>query len=693
MFLQGLGLPGPTRWTSEAVSAHVQLLLHDLAAQLRDEQGRARLEDVEREQRNVSEQEAGLARRHDAWLARLGLRSDGPLDEIRLARLVENLICWQRESARLRECLAVVEQLGEEQRALLAQAAAGLGDLPAPESADALDDALARLEEQRGALARARAEHDATRRTLEEFLGPARRQVSRERRELLGSLGLGEDEEQRVPELLRELERYHLTRRDLEDARAVQAARAATLEGHDELLTLDRRTVEQRLDESRGRAAHRNALRDRIAALETRIEDAKRSTAVADRLADLEEARHAHRDAAGDGDAAAVGGALVDWIQSRSVDAQRPEVFRRADELFVSFTKGTLHLDLDETTSPPRFLARHGNQAGRPVDQLSVGERVQLLMAVRIAFLEQDEVVQLPLLMDEVLGTSDDERAGSMIDTVIEIARRGRQVFYFTAQPDEIGKWIARLDEEGIGHRVLNLAVARGASAASDRPLRIAPVSSDPVPAPAGRDHAAYAEALAVPALDPAAGHLDDLHLWHVIDDVHLLHRLVSRGICSWGQYATLRAHGGAGLVRLDERHAHRIDVNHRTVEEACKAWRVGRSRPVDRGVLADVPDVDAELLHVLGERAAAVDGDAHRFLDSLAHDVPQGWSEEAAVRLRDTLEEGGHLLRGSPLTPGDLRVRVMGVLADEVRSGELDQGTLDRIVGCLPRDPADQPA
>ena len=43
---------------------------------------------------------------------------------------------------------------------------------------------------------------------------------------------------------------------------------------------------------------------------------------------------------------------------------------------------------------------------------MSVGERVQLLLAVRIAFLEQDERTRVPLLLDEVLGTSDDARAG-----------------------------------------------------------------------------------------------------------------------------------------------------------------------------------------------------------------------------------------------------------------------------------------
>jgi uncharacterized protein YhaN len=132
-------------------------------------------------------------------------------------------------------------------------------------------------------------------------------------------------------------------------------------------------------------------------------------------LAKLADARHANG-------TAIVGALLSDWVRQVATGRSRPQVFRRANELFVRFTNGMLHLTLDDLSDPPKFMAQHGSEPPRPVEKLSLGERAQLLMAVRIAFLEQDESTRLPLLLDEAFGTSDDIRTPVIIDTIVEIA-------------------------------------------------------------------------------------------------------------------------------------------------------------------------------------------------------------------------------------------------------------------------------
>jgi uncharacterized protein YhaN len=73
---------------------------------------------------------------------------------------------------------------------------------------------------------------------------------------------------------------------------------------------------------------------------------------------------------------------------------------------------------------------------------LSTGTKIQLMMAVRLAFIEESEQgVMLPILADELLANSDDERSAAMIGALCEISRAGRQVFYFTAQEDEVQRW------------------------------------------------------------------------------------------------------------------------------------------------------------------------------------------------------------------------------------------------------------
>src|SRR5690606_37194719 len=103
---------------------------------------------------------------------------------------------------------------------------------------------------------------------------------------------------------------------------------------------------------------------------------------------------------------------------------------------------GRYELRLDQQDEPEFTAFDEVDRLERRLEELSSGTRVQLLLAVRVAFVEQQEQgVMLPLLLDEVLGNSDDERARAIMAAAVELAREGRQVFYFTAQADEVVRW------------------------------------------------------------------------------------------------------------------------------------------------------------------------------------------------------------------------------------------------------------
>ena len=74
---------------------------------------------------------------------------------------------------------------------------------------------------------------------------------------------------------------------------------------------------------------------------------------------------------------------------------------------------------------------------------------MQLLLSVRLAFVENQETgPKLPLIFDEALAMSDDDRASRIAQAVVQICKTGRQVFYFTAQQDEVDKMEKCVDEE-----------------------------------------------------------------------------------------------------------------------------------------------------------------------------------------------------------------------------------------------------
>ncbi|MEZ4498053.1 MAG: hypothetical protein R2845_15055 [Thermomicrobiales bacterium] len=110
-----------------------------------------------------------------------------------------------------------------------------------------------------------------------------------------------------------------------------------------------------------------------------------------------------------------------------------------------AFTKGRYALRMGSGRTPEFTAWDTHISREQPLDQLSGGTRVQLLIAVRMAFIERFEAEAcLPVIFDETLANADDIRADALIDATLQIAADGRQVFYFTAQLDEVDKWRSR---------------------------------------------------------------------------------------------------------------------------------------------------------------------------------------------------------------------------------------------------------
>ena len=103
---------------------------------------------------------------------------------------------------------------------------------------------------------------------------------------------------------------------------------------------------------------------------------------------------------------------------------------------------------------------------------------------------------------------------------MIVLARQGRQIFYFTAQHDEAGKWVAALEESGTPHTTIDLDTVRGRRASTESvPLPIASVAVLDVPEPEGCTHDDYGARLRIPAFRPGIDAPDSVPLWYLVDD------------------------------------------------------------------------------------------------------------------------------------------------------------------------------
>ena len=679
-----LSLPLPESWTDERVAARLRDLSRWAAVRALHDERQTKLDELRADQEALEAFAVQIDRERRSLEELLGFRLD--IEDEWLPLIVDQVQEWQ--SATMREAgaeealsaseLDRAEVIGQIDPLLTAYGYRAPGS--SKEAAEYLSDLERRCISFKTA---AEAIQGAAER-LDRDINPALETISVRRKELLGRLGLHEDDETQLDEWIALHPSYcELVNRIMREE-AVRDERASALAGRCDFIEIGATEVEIRLADCRSRADSCDGLRQAIWTIEKNIDGAKLGHELTEALERRDDARAALSVGREEDGRALVGSLLTDWVRREAVERSRPKVFKRANELFVRFTRGTLSLEMDDHASPPEFVARRGNLPCQALDELSDGERIQLMTAVRLAFVEQDESKRLPLLVDEVLGTSDDGRSGVLIDTMIDIARQGRQVFYCTAQHDEIGKWKARLKEVEVPFRIIDLGEIRKGMTCLAEPLEIAVFRTPEPPNPAGMSYDEYGLALGVPPIDPTADSIDRVHLWHVLDDPQLIFELLRKDISTWGQLETLLEHGGAGLVQVRERTFDRAVATARAIKAACEAMKIGRGRRVDRAVLLASECVSDRFIDEVTGLAKRVEGDAARIIRSLDEREISNWRSDNTEKLRDYFEGEGYLPLQPSLSPQDVRVRTVARVADELESGVIEMETIERVMAKL---------
>ncbi|NLK06031.1 MAG: hypothetical protein GX315_06665, partial [Spirochaetales bacterium] len=221
---------------------------------------------------------------------------------------------------------------------------------------------------------------------------------------------------------------------------------------------------------------------------------------------------------------------LLSQVRAQTETSFKPEVLMRSSDWLARITSQRYTLSVG-----PKGFAAHDTvlQQSFSLDELSSGTKVQLLFAVRMAFLEMQEAssgYRFPVFFDEVMANSDDERSLAIAKAIAEISRN-RQVFYCTAQADEVDKLTT---EAGDLVHVIDLEDAKRGYALQRHPF-IAPKSTLQSLPPFSNDYNQYAKACSVasPAL---YGPLGELSSWYLCTSSKELEALLSRGLSTCGQ-------------------------------------------------------------------------------------------------------------------------------------------------------------
>lgn len=441
------------------------------------------------------------------------------------------------------------------------------------------------------------------------------------------------------PELLRR------ARADEREALATQRAQLAALAGKQEELGSQVARIEQELETARAGAQLEGAL-----FAEQRAEEA-----LAQRLEEQLLAQ--------------AGQFLLERVEEGHRH-QRTGALKRAEEWFRRFTHHQFELELRAGELCARDMLQG---ACRGLAELSTATRVQLLLAVRLAFLEQAEGGRepLPLFLDEVLATSDLGRSKAVIETVAELARSGRQVLYLTARPEEAARWRELLGDAVALH---DLAAIRGRAAAAVDPAQLEAHTALEVPARGELSLAEYGKLLGVPPLDPWRE--DSIHVFHLLGEHDaLLRKLLELRYGSLGQLGAL----------LDDPFARGVFSEGELEELRCRlalaralfaAWREGRGRPVDLGWLAAQPSVSDRFRTAVQELARECELDARLLIERLRQRAVPHFQEGKRNELEEALSAAGHISDAEPLGREQLHLRARSATApfgDGLRRAALD--------------------
>ena len=322
---------------------------------------------------------------------------------------------------------------------------------------------------------------------------------------------------------------------------------------------------------------------------------------------------------------------------------------------------------------------------GQPLDHLSSGTRIQLLIAVRLAFIESQEAgVKLPILADEVLANSDDIRATQIIEALIEISKEGRQVFYFTAQTDELKKWQEHLavhaDVDGKIIALkgdLNEEIEYNLGEPPKSPsLKFATVSS-----PEGYTNEEYHKLLNPPQYHLLTHNPEQLYLSYLIEDNDLLYACLQRGIRYYGQLKSYVEHQGK-LEGLDDFTLKAIESKAQLLKHYQELYQIGRAKPIDRGVLIDSGSVSDVFIDRVDAKLEEVGSNPEKLLEALrAREVPL-FLNARIDDLEDYLFRLNYLDGREPLSAEEITIQLHAKLSPMKLSADEAERFLDRVVG-----------
>ena len=500
---------------------------------------------------------------------------------------------------------------------------------------------------------------------------------------LFAGCGLEPDARTQLEQGLDRLPEWQAKRKELESAELEEQRLRALLAAYPDVIErveAGRLTdLQNDLAGAAQQAGEYTRLIERRAAMKSRLDQAGADRRLSRDRAAADAARDALEDKREHSWLAAATGLLLDNVEQTYQAQHVPPTLSRAQALFNFITHHAFDLHLEKNGT---FSAQDLRQnAHRSLGELSSGTRMQLLLALRLAWIGAQEQggETLPLFLDEALTTSDEDRFAAMASSLERLAAgEARQIFYLSARRHECALWQRAT---GNGPPVIDLAAVRfpqGQRPRQDYELALPPS----LPSPEGREVEDYAAVLGVPRLDPRLA-VGSAHLFYLMrDDPGLLHQLMdSWRITSLAQLESLLHSDAAGAAVAADGLRGRLQRRCQVVRTWTSLWRRGRGKPVNRIALEQSDAISDRFMDRVAKLAESINEDGKALLKALREGQVSGFRTGKIEELERWLLAEGYTEQEAML-PAAERWRLTLQLA--MANPDADADDVNRVINWL---------
>lgn len=491
-----------------------------------------------------------------------------------------------------------------------------------------------------------------------------------------------------VKELVGQYEGYRDLKKRENQAEGLLEESKSKLESHnlfktekEEIPVYTMEDVTIKIDQNEQEGEKLSEINRQIAEIETRVNDTKRKNDLEQALQKKEEALLELEELYKQNAGSIIGDLLVKHLKSNLGEKNMPIVFERAKSLFKRITKERYELVVNSVDGKAEFRAKDlVDGVGRSLEELSSGTRIQLIMSVRLAFIEQaEDEIKLPILADELLANSDSQRAGAIIDALIEISKEGRQIFYFTAQEDEVSKWKYKLEEAQITDYKVYIIEKNGESLPPEDEVFKGIQLHKKITKPGSNNYDEYGKALGVPPLNNVFIPVQQLHIWYFLDDTELLYKVMKTGIENWGMLKSYFKE--AGIIKgLNESERAKIEQRVHVIEQYLEVIKNGQSKSIDRQVLEESGAISSSFIDEVANKLKEVSFDPEKLLEALNNGEVARFRNSSTVELEEYLISNGYIQQNEPYSEGEIQAKMVAFISKIDISTKKAQIVLNRL-------------